>query len=165
MRQLHLGDTDMLATILGDPETMQFYPAPYTRSEVQDWIGRSMATYDKGYGLMAVLLKSDETLIGQCGISYPNIDGTHLPEIGYHIHKAFWNKGFATEAAQTWMEFGFGQLALPEVFIHTYVENKPSIRVAEKLGMTKRSEFDKYLASHNVTMPHVVFSMKRQDYI
>jgi len=165
LRQLRPGDTGSLFEILADPETMQFYPAPYSKAEVKDWIERSMTTYPNGYGLMAVELKGDEIFIGQCGIAYPNIDGEHLPEIGYHINKAVWNRGYATEAAQGCMEFGFEQLELPEIFIHTYVENRPSIRVAEKLGMMKRKEFDKHIATHDVTMRHVVFSMKRQDYI
>ena len=34
-------------------------------------------------------------------------DGEMLPEIGYHIHKKYWRKGFAKEAANKKSYFEF----------------------------------------------------------
>lgn len=36
-----------------------------------------------------------------------SIDGELLPEIGYHIHKRYWRKGFGSEAARAVRDWAF----------------------------------------------------------
>ena len=58
LREFERGDTDALREVLGDPIAMQYYPAPFSRAEVDDWIRRNRARYcDAGFGLWAMLLK------------------------------------------------------------------------------------------------------------
>ena len=165
LRELTKADSYELHKVLGDPETMQFYPSPYTIEAVKGWIDRSIESYkDHGFGLWAVILKETNQFIGQCGISIQNIDGEQVSEIGYHINKQYWNQGYATEASRACMQYGFRQLGLDELFIHTYVKNIPSQRIAEKLGMRKIKEYDKYIQSHGLTWRHVVFEMKKEAF-
>ena len=44
-------DLDELFAILGDPETMRYYPRPYTRDEVIAWIARNVASPSETAGL------------------------------------------------------------------------------------------------------------------
>jgi len=111
-----------------------------------------------------VILKKDGRFIGQCGISMQDIDGVWVPEIGYHIHKSYWGRGKASEAALGLLEYGFSKAGLREIFVHTSVKNIPSIRVAEKIGMIKRKEYYKVLEKSKETMRHVVYSIKRNDW-
>ena len=137
---------------------MQYYPAPYNKDGVDHWISRSLASYqNNGFGLWAVILKESNRFIGQCGITLQDIDGSSVPEIGYHIHKKFWGQGYATEAARACMVYGFEQLKFDRIFIHTYIKNIPSQRVAEKIGMRKVKEYDKHIQSHNLVWRHVVY--------
>lgn len=162
LRQLQQEDADDLYVILSDPVTMQYYPRPYTKQETKDWIERSIKSYqEKGYGLWAVILKENNIFIGQCGISDQNINGKVVPEIGYQIYRTFWNKGYGTEAARASLQFGFNDLDLDEIYIHTYIKNLPSIKIAEKLGMIKTVEYEKVVSKNNETMRHVVYSLKR----
>ena len=101
--------------------------------------------------------------MGQCGISDQNINGNVVPEIGYQIHRTFWNNGYGTEAARNCLEYGFNKLELNEIYIHTYVKNLPSIKIAEKLGMIKTAEYEKVISKINLTMCHVVYYIKRSD--
>ncbi|MBN1551132.1 GNAT family N-acetyltransferase [bacterium] len=166
LRELTLNDLDGLYAILSDPETMRYYPAVYNREQVQLWIKRSMDSYTiNHFGLWAVELRETGEFIGQCGISLQNINGSIVPEIGYHIRKDKWRMGYASEAATACVCFGFKELNLPEIFIHTAVENSPSIGVAEKIGMKKLFEYDKKLKNFPITMKHVVYSLQRQDHI
>ena len=161
-RALNLNDAEFLYPILSDKETMKYYPAPYDIEGVQNWINRSLISYKKnGFGLWAIINKESNIFIGQCGISLQNIDGKIVPEIGYHMHKDFWNKGYATEAALGSLNYGFETLKLDKIYIHTYVNNIPAQRVAEKLGMTKQFVYDKYLKTFKVTWPIVVYSSSR----
>lgn len=66
------------------PVTNRLTLRPMTQD---DWLDRQLANYARdGYGLWAVCL--DGSMIGQCGITWQNIDGEHHPEIGYHIKRA-----------------------------------------------------------------------------
>ena len=70
----------------------------------------------------------------------------------------------ATEAAKKCMEYGFADLNLEEIFIHTYVKNIPSRRVTEKVSMKKRKEFDEVVDQSGQIMRHVVYSLKKNEY-
>ena len=166
LRELKESDYRDLFEILSDPETMKYYPATFDQSDVESFIHRSILSYSKnGFGLWAVILKNENKFIGQCGISLQVIDGKIVPEIGYHINKNYWRRGFATEAALASLSFGFERLKMKELYIHTFVENIPSIGVAEKLKMEKVKEFDKYIKDHNIFMKHVVYSMSIEKYL
>ena len=52
-------DAEALARVLSDPETMRYYPAPYDRAGVEQWISRNCQRYkNDGVGLWAMVLKS-----------------------------------------------------------------------------------------------------------
>src|SRR5208283_3780979 len=58
LREFTPEDVDALAQVLSDPETMRYYPAPYDRAGVEQWIERNRQRYrDCGVGLWAMLLK------------------------------------------------------------------------------------------------------------
>jgi len=59
LREFIAEDADALGQVLSDPETMRYYPAPYDRAGVEQWIERNRQRYrDDGVGLWAMLLKS-----------------------------------------------------------------------------------------------------------
>jgi hypothetical protein len=90
----------MLLRVLSDPETMRFYPAPYDRAGVEDWIARGIRRYaEHGHGLWAMVLKASGEMIGDCGLTVQNVDGADEIEIGYHVRRDLWGQGLATEAA------------------------------------------------------------------
>ncbi|MCJ8345534.1 GNAT family N-acetyltransferase [bacterium] len=165
IRELTLEDLDSLHQILSDPETMKFYPKPYDKEQVKWWIDRAMSGYkDHSYGLWALVLKETDCFIGQCGISSQDIDGIVVPEIGYHLNKQYWRQGFAFEAAQACLEYGFKSLNLPKIYIHTWVKNIPSYQLAEKLKMKKIKVYDKHIRNSDLIMKHVVYSMDQSQY-
>ena len=164
LRKLIKDDCNYLQKMLGDSQTMIYYPATYSIDEVNNWINRSIKSYHKnGFGLWAVILKETNSFIGQCGISLQKIDGKTVPEIGYHINKKHWNHGYATEAAKASLNYGFQYLNLEKIFIHTYINNIPSQRIAKKIGMKKVKEYNKQIKSHNVIWRHVVFEKSKKE--
>ena len=141
LREYTMSDFDALYSILSDPITMQYYPHPYDEAYTKRWIDWNLKNYEKyGFGLWAVDLKN-YGFIGDCGLTMQNIDGKELPEIGYHIHKDFWRRGFATEAARAVRDWAFANTDYDELFSYMNKENQPSAAAARANGMTKRKEF------------------------
>lgn len=156
LRQLEMNDLDELVTILADPESMKYYPQPFSREKVQQWIEWNLDNYRQyQHGLWAVILKDGALFLGDCGITLQEIDGERLPELGYHIKKQYWNQGYATEAAKACMKYAFEELKLQRLYTYTKVDNLPSRKVAEKNGMRFVKEFKKTFMG--VTMTEVLY--------
>jgi len=137
LREFTPDDADALAQVLSDPETMRYYPAPYVRAGVEQWIARNRQRYrDDGVGLWAMQLTTSRELIGDCGIILQEVEGEHLYEIGYHLRRDFWGLGLATEAAIACRDWAFARLNTNRLISLIRPENLPSRRVAERVGMT-----------------------------
>jgi RimJ/RimL family protein N-acetyltransferase len=126
---------------------MRYYPAPYDRVGVEQWIERNRQRYqDDGVGLWAMeLLKKTQDsevqnevqkIIGDCGIILQQVEGERLYEIGYHLRRDFWGQGLATEAAIACRDWAFAHLKADRLISLIRPENLPSCRVAERTGMT-----------------------------
>jgi ribosomal-protein-alanine N-acetyltransferase len=137
LREFTALDADALESILSDPETMRYYPAPYDRAGVEQWIERNRKRYrEDGVGLWALELIGTEELIGDCGIVLQQVEGEALYEIGYHLRRDFWGRGLATEAAVACRDWAFAHLEAERLISLIRPENLPSRRVAERVGMT-----------------------------
>jgi len=134
MRPSHLDD---LLKIFGDPRVMaSFDTATFTREQMEGWMQRNLEHQDRyGYGLFSVILKSEELLIGDCGLEHMKVDGKDVAELGYDFRSDYWNRGFATEAAVAVRDYAFGTLRLPGLISLIRTGNEASRRVAEKIGM------------------------------
>ena len=158
LREFIIGDADALAKVISDPETMRYYPAPYDRAGVEQWIERNRQRYaNDGVGLWACELNDTQQFIGDCGIIVQRVEGERLYEIGYHIRRDMWGKGLATEAAAACRDWAFAHLQTDRVISLIRPENLPSRHVAERNGMTIWKE---------VTwrgLPHLVYSIAKEE--
>jgi RimJ/RimL family protein N-acetyltransferase len=155
LRPMVMGDLDFVATMLGDPEVMRFYPQVYDREEAAEWIRRQRDRYlDDGHGLWLVEERATGAPCAQVGLCMQCVDGVELPEIGYLVHSAYWRRGYATEAALATREFAF-ESDHRRLISLIRPENVPSQGVARKLGMTPGS------VTEHGGLPHLVFSIER----
>lgn len=158
LRPLLESDFEALKSIWGDPETMAFYAEPYSDERIKEVLTKQITTYENnGYGLFAVLEKSSDSLIGDCGITIQDIDGTKEFEIGYHFKKQFWGNGYAAEAATAVKRYGFEELKIEKLCSYMDSTHKQSRRVAEKVGMRLERE---YLNPRNRNLATTVYSIK-----
>jgi [ribosomal protein S5]-alanine N-acetyltransferase len=157
LREMSLGDLDFVAAMLADPEVMRFYPKCYTRDEAIAWIERQLKRYARhGHGLWLVLERTTGDPVGQVGLLIQNIRGVEEKEVAYLIHRPFWQRGFATEAAAACRDHAFEVFARQQVFALVRPENGPSQAVARKLGMQPEAERVWYSR-----FEHIVFSIAR----
>ena len=68
-----------------------------------------------------------------------------MAEIYFKLSPVHWGKGYATELAQRIFKFAFKDLKLHRIEAGVATENKKSIRVLEKLGMTREGSRRKIL--------------------
>ena len=101
--------------------------------QASDFIDNYTHYRQYGFGRWAVILKESNEFIGWCGLKYnPEVDEVDL---GFRLFKKHWNKGYATEAAQGCLNYGFTKLGLKRIVGRAMNENKASIAVLLKLGM------------------------------
>ena len=144
LRELTLEDKEEWAKVLSDVESMKFYPHPFSEKEVENWINWNIDNYRKyKHGLWAVILKDGDIFLGDCGITIQNIDGEVVPEMGFHIIKDYCKKGYATEAAIACKKYAFEVLNYEKLYSYTILENIPSQKVAQKVGMKLYKYFEK----------------------
>lgn len=142
LREMTADDYDALYTVLADSDIMQHYPYTFDKARVQNWINKNIDRYRVfGFGLWAVCLKSTGEMIGDCGLTMQNINGTILPEIGYHIAKAYQRQGYAKEAAQAVCDWAFMHTTFGMVYSYMKKANIPSSAVARANGMLLLGEF------------------------
>jgi ribosomal-protein-alanine N-acetyltransferase len=83
-----------------------------------------------------IVIKDNNEFIGLCGL-IPSNDLYKLGELYYKLIPPSWGKGYATEISKNIVRFGFDKLKLHKIEADVATENYDSIKVLEKLGMTK----------------------------
>lgn len=162
LREMCGPDLPDLREILQDAEVMTAYEHAFSETEVLDWLERQQQRYRRdGYGLWAVILRDSGAMIGQCGITKQDIGGRVVPEIGYLFKKAYWHRGYATEAAIGCRRYAFDVLGLPEVYSIIRDTNTASQRVARRGGMTPCGSIVKHY--YHMDMPHILYRVRRED--
>ena len=142
LREFTLNDFNALYEIMSDAETMQHYPKPFDEQRVKGWIERNLRNYRQyGFGLWAVVLKETGKLIGDCGLTIQSIEGVLLPEIGYHIHKKDWRKGYGSEAAKAVRDWAFTHTKYDCLYSYMKHTNVASYSTAQAIGMKKVKEY------------------------
>jgi RimJ/RimL family protein N-acetyltransferase len=147
LRDFEEADWKSVHEYSSDPEVVRFMPwGPNTVEDTQNFIKRALTSQQeqprRNYSL-AVVLTSQNVLIGSCGIYVSNPD---LREgyIGYVINRNYWGQGYATETAKALLKFGFEQLNLHRVFATCNPANSASARVLEKTGMKLEGHLREY---------------------
>lgn len=135
LREITDDDVTDLHRIYSDPECMQHYPSVKTWEETRQWFEElAVRSYSlHGFGLWAVVERETNVVIGDCGLTLQTTPLGREPEIGYHLRKEYWGKGYATEAAAACRDLALGDLKFPRVVSIVSPENVSSQRVAERI--------------------------------
>lgn len=146
---------------------MKYFPKTLSKEETQEFINILKSKFEKdGYSFLAVELKSTHEFIGMIGLSIPGYTTPFTPcvEIGWRLAFDHWNKGYATEGALACLEYGFQELKLEKIVSFTAVQNSPSRRIMEKIGMTRveKGDFDHpKLEEGHPLRRHVLYEITR----
>jgi len=138
MRQLTLADAAFVLELLNTPTYLKFIGDKNVRSIEdakshlkKDRIGSYKAN---GFGLWLVVLKESNKPIGTCGLikrdAFADVD------IGFAFLPKFLGKGYGYEAARATLTFAYEELKMDRVIAFVNQDNKASIALLEKLGLT-----------------------------
>ena len=119
-----------------DEDTRRFLPDEVfeTVEEAEDTIAFLMGVYQTGDGpLVYPVLLGDGTNVGY--VQLVPVDEEF--EVGYHIAKAYTNRGYATEAVSAFLDQMMQEKSLDKVWGICVCENHASCRVLEKCGFEK----------------------------
>lgn len=139
LRRWTEADCVAFAAINRDPRVTEFLPGPLTRQESDALVARIEADFElNGFGLWAVEICDVAPFAGFVGLSVPPFTAHFTPcvEIGWRLGAEHWGQGYATEAAQAALDFGF-DLGMNEIVSFTVPSNSRSRRVMERIGMTR----------------------------
>ena len=161
LREMERADLRDLCGMLQDPLVMYAYEHAFSNVEAQAWLDRQLERYARdGFGLWAVMERDSGALVGQCGLTWQDWSGRQVLEIGYHLRRDRWGRGYATEAARACKKYAFEVLGAREVYSIIRDTNFASQRVALRNGMALRGSFIKRY--YNMDMPHLVFCARRE---
>jgi RimJ/RimL family protein N-acetyltransferase len=100
------------------------------------WISWNQRLYHQhGVGLWLLTLRDTGEFVGDCGLTPQQVDGVTELEVGYHIRAALQGRGLATEAAAACRDHARDVLRVGRLIAIIDPRNRPSQRVAEKLGL------------------------------
>lgn len=105
-----------------------------TRKVVEDIIKAQNISPQKSYTWNIILKKTNE-FIGLAGMNLSH-DKYRTGEIYYKLIPIHWNKGYATEVSKMLIQYGFENFNLHRIEAGVATENKNSIKVLKKSGMT-----------------------------
>jgi len=123
-----------------DPLYLRYYEwteSDRTPEAVQEFVGLFLDNEKEVPRIrfqLAVTLKSNNLLIGNCGFRMDKANAFE-GDIGYELNPKYWNHGYATEAAQAMVDFGFSRFGIHRVWANCVADNLGSAHVLEKLGM------------------------------
>lgn len=135
LRMFEPADFEAYAGICGDPEVMRFIGDGQPLAPPMAWRSLAMVIGHwalRGYGLWAATERASGTLVGRVGFWNPH-DWPGF-ELGWLLGRAYWGRGYATEAARATLDWGFTHLGERQVISLIYPDNAASIRVATRLG-------------------------------
>ncbi len=136
LRQFTLDDAGLLLALNSNPEVLKYLHEPLLETEEQAlYVLQNiiLPQYKNNLGRWAIHLKSTNEFIGWCGLKY--LAELNEIDLGYRLMQQFWGNGYAFEAAEHTLQYGFTTLNLQTIVGRAHIENAASLKILEKTGM------------------------------
>jgi len=166
LRKFEVSDSKYIVKLLKNkevPATTLNLPYPCSIDQANQIISEYKNAEKNGEALRWVItVKDTNEFIG--GIRLVPNKIFNSAELGFWLGKAFWQHGYAFEAAAEVIEFAFNTLAINRLEAHAMVENTPSIRLLEKLGFSKEGLHPELVIKWGNYKDVVTFGFLKKNY-
>jgi RimJ/RimL family protein N-acetyltransferase len=143
LRRPQLDDLPFVFEVHGDAHANRFNRAgPHRTLDDSRAVLEAWLAHWNTHGFGPWLVEERSRPIGFAGLRWR---GTHeMPGLNlyFRLQHSSWGRGYATEAARASIRFGLDELRAAEVTALINPGNQPSIRVAERAGMTLAATVD-----------------------
>ena len=164
-------DRELFHLINSDDQVMEFFPMRRNRAEadpLMDMLAQGITA--NGFGLAAVEIAATGEVAGFAGLHITKglpVAEDGVIEIGWRLAPQFWGKGYVTEAALRWLDYGFEDLGLDRIISFAVADNHRSTAVMRRIGMHPRPDLDfdhpNVPDSHPQLKRHVFYEMLPGD--
>ncbi|MGB3104494.1 GNAT family N-acetyltransferase [Sphingobacterium siyangense] len=169
LRSVEKIDLENIHSLLMYPESALFNPSGFpdgiahTAQMVEAWSAQiHESDVRKDYTFYIETLEGKE-FIGLINISVVKLRYRNA-EVWFKLVPTMWNKGYATEALNRILTFGFKELNFHRIEGGCAVENIASAKVMEKVGMVKEARRRKILPLKDGWSDNYEFAILEEEY-
>jgi len=137
-------------------------PHPYPEGVAEAWIAGHESAFRLGEIAVFAITLPDDTLVGAVGLKLE--EDTGIAELGYWVGVPYWGNGYATEASNALLDFGFDSLALNRVWARAFARNPASSRVLEKVGMRHEGTLRHSILKNDELLDAEMFGILREEW-
>ncbi|WP_040951308.1 GNAT family N-acetyltransferase [Gorillibacterium massiliense] len=164
IREYEAADVDAMQRYCADPEVLRYTLwGPNTPEMTLNFINMA-ADYRAESPRMkyevALTLKDSGELIGGSALYITGFNG----EIGYTLNRSFWGKGYASEAADALLAYGFAHHGLHRIFATCRPANAASAGVMKRVGMTREGRMREHLWAKGQWFDSELYSILVHEY-
>ena len=162
LRPYRFADAPDMYAYIQDPDGSRFLEGsnePLSEQETEAIIARHILADNEVRNVWAITI--DDVAVGAITINFSK--ARRIAEIGYHMKKALWGQGYATEAAKAVVEIAFARCPdLQRIQANIHPDNIGSIRVVERIGMELEGTLRAYSFVNGAPADEAVYSILRK---
>ncbi len=136
--------------------------ANFTQNLIENAVSDT-TTYHKTNFWWAIILKENNRFIGEAGLNL-SITKYKSGEVFYGLDPTCWGQGYATEALETILTYGFVDLALHRISAGVATENELSIKLLERVGMIREGKHRKILPIRGEWWDNYDYAILEEDF-
>jgi RimJ/RimL family protein N-acetyltransferase len=168
LRHWHADDLVPFNAMCRDPDVMAHLGPLQSLDDTRAAIARQTAVQaTHGHCFWPVERRADGEFLGFCGLKIApegiaGIEGA--VEIGWRLRRDAWGHGYAREAAEASLGWGFANLPVDRFIAITTPNNIRSWGLMQRLGMVRRHDLDfahPALGIDDPLSPHITYEIRR----
>jgi RimJ/RimL family protein N-acetyltransferase len=166
LRPLTDDDVPLLARLLNDPDVRYWTHLSEDTEEMltlEAHRERYERMRDDQNQLCWCIETADGEPIGELGLLDIRLPHGRA-ELGISIDKAFWSRGYGTEAIRLVLRYAFGDLALRRVSLITDEDNQRGIRCYEKCGFVREGLLRAHRLRHGESLNMLTMGVLREEF-
>jgi RimJ/RimL family protein N-acetyltransferase len=136
------------------------FPFPYATRDARKWL-RTIHLIHPPRNFAII---SDNTLVGNIGIT-PREDIHRInAEIGYFLSEKYWGQGIAPKAVKAITSYAFSNFDLVRIYAETFSDNLRSRRTLEKAGFILEATLKSNIIKNGIIKDSCIYSVLKDDF-
>jgi RimJ/RimL family protein N-acetyltransferase len=163
LRPIRVADAEALYRARGDAEVMRYWDWPAQKSirELRETLTAHIPRPgDETMLWWVAALTPDGPAIGECDLSEMDRHNGRA-EVGFLFAKAYWGQGYAGEAMERVIRFGFHDLGLERLGARFHDGNEASRRLLERLGFAYEGRLRSHIVRDGARRDCLIYGLLR----